>query len=362
MDNAKGKIISVIVPIYNAEKYLEKCLDSIVGQSYRHLEIILVNDGSMDRSGNICDRYAAGDRRIKVIHRENGGLSAARNAGLDIATGEYLGFVDSDDWLEIDMYQFLLDDLLSVGADIAVCGFFHTFDDYEMPNDKSFSYRVLERTDALKLLLKDRVMQNYIWCKLYKQELFEGIRMPEGRIFEDAFTQHLIFEKARKVVMHNVPKYHYLQREDSICGRIRSFMNEDYHAAFYERVLYFSGKGEKRLAGLAANTYLNHLSRSYEYHENFSSKRSRAEHRQKYAAFSRANRHGRFLRFREKIFHDVFFSDSSGALLLIWVYGRYRIIENVIRMEGLSGFCRKVFEKLFSRSSRINKENLRQDD
>lgn len=343
MEKEKEALISVIVPIYNTEKYLEKCLDSIVGQSYRHLEIIIVDDGSSDGSSDICDRYAAMDSRIKVIsHGENLGLSAARNSGLDIAAGEYFCFADSDDWLEIDMYQFLMDDILSTGADIAVCGFFRTFDDLEMSNDKLCTHRVLERTKALKLLLQDRVLRNFFWCKLYKRDLFDGIRMPEGKIFEDILTQHLIFEKARKVVLHNVPKYHYLKRSDSILGSIDGCMNRDYHAALYERVRYFFAKGEKRFSRQAATIYMNALCNSYNFHINSGDEQACAEFRERYIAFSRENYNDCLARF----FYDLAFSNSPGALLIFKVYYKYRIVKKIIRDEGFRGFYQKVLGKI----------------
>jgi glycosyltransferase involved in cell wall biosynthesis len=350
MEKEKEKLISVIVPIYNAAHYLEKCLDSIIDQSYRNLEIILVDDGSDDCSGNLCDRYAVRDDRIRVIHHEkNRGVSAARNSGLDIATGEYLGFADGDDWLESDMYQFMLDDLLTSGADIAVCGFFRTFDKLEVPNDKSHSHQVLERTKALGLLLQDKVLQNYNWCKLYKKYLFDGIRMPEGNIFEDAFTQHLIFEKAQRVVLHNIPKYHYLQRDDSICGfsgRIDGFMSGGYHAALYERVRYFFAKNEKLFSHQAAITYFDALYNSYKLNINSGNEQACAELRHRYASFCGENGYGSLLRPSKKFFYDFIFSDSPGALLISRIYMKCQIAKTVANDEGFRGFYQRVFKKI----------------
>jgi glycosyltransferase involved in cell wall biosynthesis len=336
----KENLISVIVPVYNMENYLEKCLDSITGQSYRNLEIILVDDASKDNSGKICDRYAAKDGRIKVIHRaKNGGLSAARNSGLDIATGDYLGFADSDDWLEKDMYQFLLDNLLQVNADISLCGFSRIFDDFELPNDKSYSYRVLRGEDALALLLQDRIIQNFYWCKLYKKDLLNGIRMPEGKIFEDIFTQHLIFEKAQKVVLHNVPKYNYQQRSSSVSNT--GDWNDDYLEAFYERVRYFSKKGEKHFSRLSAITYLDALNNLYNL--NSSDKQIRAELRERYAAFFRHDDNSCLLRRWEKFFYD---SAYSGPPLISRVYRKCRNIRMVIKDEGLRGFYQRTLSKI----------------
>jgi glycosyltransferase involved in cell wall biosynthesis len=339
MEKEKTILISVIVPIYNAELYLEKCLNSIIGQTYRHLEIILIDDGSTDKSGAMCDRFAAADDRIKVIHRKNGGISAARNSGLDIATGDYFGFADSDDWLEPDMYQFLLDDLANACADIAVCGFFRANDHIEVPNDRSRTRRVLKQDDALELLLQDRLLQNYYWCKLYKRELFDGIRMPEGKTFEDAFTQHLIFEKARRVVLHNIPKYHYRLRDDSISGLSEGFLNKDCHEGFYERVRYFFTKGQMRFCRPAAITYLKALCVTY---LNAGDVQTRAAQRQRYAVFCRKFGNGRFLRPWEKFFYDFIFSGIPGALLFFLIYRKCRISKKVIMEEGPGAFYRRA--------------------
>ena len=336
----KEKLISVIVPIHNTERYLEKCLDSIVGQSYRNLEIILVDDASEDNSGKICDRYAAKDGRIKFIHSaKNCGVSAARNSGLDIATGEYLGFADSDDWLEEDMYQFLLDNLLQVNADISICGFFRNVNDFKVPNDKSHSYRVLRREDALELLLQDRIIQNFYWCKLYKRDLFDGIRMPEGKIFEDIFTQHLIFEKAQKIVVHNIPKYHYVQRNNSLSNK--DSLNDDYLEAFYERVRYFLNKGEKCFSHRAAITYLEALNNLYTI--NSGNKQTCAELRERYAAFCRNDDNYSLLWPSEKFLYDSSFSDFP---LISRIYRKCRNIRMVIKDEGLRGFYQRAFDKI----------------
>jgi len=336
----KENLISVIIPVYNMERYLEKCLDSIIGQSYQNLEIILVDDASEDNSGKICDRYAAKDGRIKVIHRaKNGGVSAARNAGLDIAIGDYLGFADSDDWLEKDMYQFLLDNLLQVNADISICGFFRNFNDFKVPNDKLYRYRVLRREDALALLLQDRIIQNFYWCKLYKRDLFDGIRMPEGKIFEDIFAQHLIFEKAQKVVLHNIPKYNYLQRNKSLSNI--SGLNDDYLEASYERVRYFSNKGEKHFSRLAAITYLDALNNLYNI--NSSDEQTCAELRERYAAFFRKDDNSCLLRRGEKVLYDLTY---SGSPLISRIYRKCHNVRIVIKDEGLRGFYQRAINKI----------------
>ncbi|MBQ3556569.1 MAG: glycosyltransferase [Oscillospiraceae bacterium] len=207
--------ISIVVPVYKVEPYLRKCLDSIVNQTYRNLEIILVDDGSPDNCPAICDEYAARDERIVVIHQKNGGLSAARNSALDISTGEYLGFVDSDDWIEPDMFEYLLTNMCSVDADIGFCGHIE-----EYPNRSKQKCwpqaEVMDRENALKNLLEDKTLHNYVWDKLWKRELFNGVRFPAGKTFEDMAVVHRPFINAQRVVFLPEAKYHYLQRPGSI--------------------------------------------------------------------------------------------------------------------------------------------------
>lgn len=211
----KTPTISVIVPVYNVEPYLRKCLDSIVNQTYRNLEIILVDDGSPDNCGAVCDEYAASDSRIKVIHKENGGVSSARNAGLAAATGEWIGWVDADDWIEPDMYGYMLDKVREYSADIAVCS---RFEQYR----GQCVFRGWEREQgldtecALELLLKNDAMQNFLWDKLWRRELFDGVVFPEGRTFEDIAVMHRLFMRARRVACLPEAKYFYLQHSGSI--------------------------------------------------------------------------------------------------------------------------------------------------
>lgn len=219
MRTVEGPKISVIVPVYKVEPYLHKCLDSIVNQTYRNLEIILVDDGSPDNCGAVCDEYAAGDRRIKVIHQKNGGLSAARNAGLKIVSGDYLGFVDSDDWVEPEMFETLLRGIQTAGADIAICGRWEEYSGHRIPYSWP-EVRSLGREEALEELLRNDRVQNLVWDKLYRQELFEGIWFPEGKTFEDIAVMHRLFLRSEKMVCTPGTMYHYLQRPGSIVADI----------------------------------------------------------------------------------------------------------------------------------------------
>lgn len=209
--------ISVIVPVYKVKPYLRKCLDSIVNQTYQTLEIILVDDGSPDDCGKVCDEYAKSDKRIRVIHKENGGLSSARNAALNLATGDYFGFVDSDDWLELDMFEYLLSNMLSANAEICICGRYEEYPNRSIAKGYP-KEEILDQEMALQTLLKNNLIQNFVWDKLWKRNLFEKIRFPEGRTYEDMAIVHRLFERANKILCLPEAKYHYLQRADSIVG------------------------------------------------------------------------------------------------------------------------------------------------
>ena len=225
-------LISIIVPIYKVEPYLRKCLDSIINQTYRNLEIILVDDGSPDNCGAICDEYAARDNRIKVIHKENGGVSSARNVGLAASTGGWIGCVDPDDWIEPDMYDCMLKEALKCGADIAVCSRTEVYPDKEVPKGWEEDV-VIDREDALsRLLLKDEAMQNYCCDKLSRTSLWEGIVFPEGRTFEDVAVMYKLFERTDKVACLSKRGYNYRQHSASIIAD-KSLKNElnYYHAA-----------------------------------------------------------------------------------------------------------------------------------
>ena len=191
-------LISVIIPVYEVEAFLHKCIDSVIGQTYRELEIILVDDGSPDNCGDVCDEYAAVDSRIKVIHKQNGGLSDARNAGLDAASGEFIGFVDSDDHIEPDMFECLYQALYTSGSDISICN--HIIDNEITGNmtsaagpESESSLRMTQK-EALSVLIDDLIIRNYMWNKLYRASLFEGLRFPAVKVFEDTVMQYRLFE------------------------------------------------------------------------------------------------------------------------------------------------------------------------
>ena len=242
--------ISVIVPVYNTEKYMEKCLDSIINQSYDNLEIIIINDGSTDNSGMICDKYKSRDDRIIVIHQENQGLSIARNNGLDIATGDYIGFVDSDDWIESDMFSTLYTGIVKNDAEIAVCNFYYIKQDGRtvienggdiiFNENNSITETILENDDKLTHYFTYTTYDTVAWNKLYKKELFDGIRYPPNKVFEDLFTTHKLIGKANRVVILPDYKYYYLYRDDSITKKRFDINQFDRVEACIDRYNYIS--------------------------------------------------------------------------------------------------------------------------
>lgn len=209
-------VISVIVPIYNTEPYLRRCLDSIVDQTFRDLEIILVDDGSTDASGDICDEYANLDPRIKVIHKENGGLSIARNAGIAASTAPYLGFVDSDDYIAVDMYELLLSNARLYNADISMCGLYDCYEGREPRETATRELLHLSQEEAIRIVMEAKKTSVTAWNKLYRKELFEFIRYPEGKTSEDAFVIVDLLLKAQSIVLDTIQKYYYMHRTGSI--------------------------------------------------------------------------------------------------------------------------------------------------
>ncbi|MHB8128922.1 MAG: glycosyltransferase family 2 protein [Mobilitalea sp.] len=206
-----------MVPVFNTEIYLERCLISIINQTYKNLELILVDDGSTDRSGEICDDYAKMDKRIKVIHQTNRGQSVARNRAIDISSGCYMGFVDSDDYIEKDMFEILYLSCVCNNSDIAICGYSRVNEDGNIiktcfPSTKS---EVISKREAVYEILKDTKIYSFLWDKLFKKQLFESIRFPEGKIFEDVATVFRIAEKANKISLCPYSKYLYIIRGSS---------------------------------------------------------------------------------------------------------------------------------------------------
>lgn len=214
-------LVSVIVPAYNVAGYLPQCLNSIVRQTYDHLEIIIVDDGSTDKTGSIAEEWAANDQRISVIHQPNGGLSAARNTALDAARGQLITCIDSDDYVHSEYVERLYQALIEQNADLAVGGFVK-FDEGTMPQLKPLPATAKQlaycQSEAINAVFYQNRLDHSACGRLYRRELFEGIRYPVGRLYEDIAVVYPMLLKVKKVVLIDTPLYYYLQRPDSIIG------------------------------------------------------------------------------------------------------------------------------------------------
>lgn len=232
-------LISIIVPVYNVAPYLDRCVQSLVDQTYPELEILLIDDGSTDTSGVLCDAWAAKDHRIKVIHKPNGGLSDARNAGLKAATGNFISFVDSDDWVHRCFIQYLYDTLISHNADISACEVTLCTDSVaDMHDTSNYEIGTYTPEEALKTLIEGRGFRATVWNKLYRYSLLKNETFPLGRFHEDEFFTYRILSKATHLVFLDIPLYYYFQRDTSIMRSI-DIRHIDALDAYWQRLIYF---------------------------------------------------------------------------------------------------------------------------
>lgn len=236
--SATNAMISVIVPVFNVKKHLQKCFSSIACQTHKNLQVIVVDDGSFDGSENICDQWAKTDSRFVVLHKKNGGLSSARNAGLDFAKGEFVLFVDSDDFVEPNMVEKLAKLQVKTKADICVCLFSMETESGETYADvPKFETKSCSGVEALNLLSQPRQDRFVVaWNKLYKKELFDGVRFPLGKIHEDQWTIHELFFRANKVSFVSDKLYHYVIHEGSVSRNKNPIKHLDDMEALFARV------------------------------------------------------------------------------------------------------------------------------
>lgn len=238
-------LISIIVPVYNVEKYLESCISSVLDQSYIDWELILIDDGSLDKSPEICDKYAQSDKRIKVVHKTNEGASVARNIGLDIASGEYITFLDSDDCLHKDYLRKMLDCLLENNADIVQCDFGRELSVFENITANKLSGFLCNNQEVF---LKE--FANIILCaKLYKKDLWDSVRMPKGKFYEDDFTTWKLYYKANRIFISSEKLYFYRVNPTSTMAQHRKKIHLDFIDAYNERISFFKDKGDRALEG-----------------------------------------------------------------------------------------------------------------
>ena len=239
----EGKIlISIITPVYNVEKYLPQCIDSVIAQTFSNWELILVDDGSTDRSGAICDEYAAKDTRIRVLHKENSGQADSRNIALRMARADLIGYLDSDDWIEPDMYEVLYNTMMETGSDISVCGYFMSYINRDKPSCTGDEVTVYDRTEALELILRDRKMKNFLWDKLYRKKVITA-DMPRSFCYEDYATLVKWFASSNAVSVCERPEYHYRQRKGSTDHDVNPVRKWHFFLAEKERCSFIMNSG-----------------------------------------------------------------------------------------------------------------------
>ncbi|NME82447.1 glycosyltransferase [Clostridium sp. SM-530-WT-3G] len=249
-------MISIIVPVYNVENYLGKCIDSIINQSFYDIEIILIDDGSTDNSGKICDQYKLKDNRIKVIHKINGGLSSARNCGLDIAKGEYIGFVDSDDYIDKYMYEKMINNLKENNSDIVICDMNYYLNGTDISNNKFRDFGVLNREDTLLKYLNHSYFKSHAQNKLYKKYLFNNLRFPEGKLFEDVATFYKVIGNSNRISFVNEKLYYYNQGNgNSITKKKFNLKNLDLIDNVEDMLHFFCGKYSNDVVQAAEGFY-----------------------------------------------------------------------------------------------------------
>ena len=279
MDNNNG-LVSIIVPVYNVEKYVERCIKSVIMQSYKNIEIILVNDGSTDGSGAICDLYKEKDNRIKVIHKENGGLSDARNCGIRNSEGKYLAFIDSDDYIHSDYIKRMMEEAVEGGSDIVLCSYRKVYLDGSYADCGAFSLST-DGKDVQNYLYNEKYnpeIFDVAWNKLYKKELFSEIWYPVGRIHEDCGTTYRILYRAEKIMVIPDILYYYVIRDGSLKQTLNVKEKMDWCQNEKERLEFYSKHGMKYLSERSMKSY---------YYDNVSCLRCRElsrEDRRKYIA------------------------------------------------------------------------------
>jgi glycosyltransferase involved in cell wall biosynthesis len=248
-------VISIIIPVYNTGQFLNRCVESVLQQSYRNIEVLLIDDGSTDNSGKLCDEWEKKDARIRTIHKENGGLSDARNAGLDAASGEFIAFVDSDDYIAPDMIQKLYDAIKKNNAEMSICRFLFVDEKGTPIRGKNKRIPEIEGTfsthDVLKQAAEIGWYYTVAWNKLYKRSLFSEIRFPKGRLHEDLFVSHLLLELCGTVVCISEVGYYYVQHEGSILKNKSKKLYLDAAKAYLERSSFFCRHGLQKGAGKA---------------------------------------------------------------------------------------------------------------
>ncbi len=330
MQNKDEKdLISIIVPVYNVGQYLDRCMTSILQQTYRRLEIILVDDGSTDSSPAKCDAYARKDSRVRVIHKPNGGLSDARNAGLAVASGDYIGYVDSDDWIEPDMYERMHQACAAHGAQLAVCRYFCEYKDHTVAGGGG-SVVPLSREALLEIYIsghEEYVIYNSVWSKLFHRDLVSGALFPKGRNSEDIMYTTRAFCKVERAVYLDQCFYHYvLDREGSIMNEADNKRMFDDEIPFWrEHIACIRQMVSPQMADLAGYHFQRRLLFYYIDARNAKNKeavsRLAAEMKADKAEMDRIYDSGIVSR-GDRIRRKLFFLSPSAYAIVVWLYDR----------------------------------------
>ncbi len=266
--NMEEKLVSIIVPVYNVAPFLPRCIDSILAQTHTNIELILVDDGSTDEGSMICDDYGTKDSRVKVLHQKNRGLSSARNVGIDIASGEYIFFVDGDDYIEASTIQHLLTVADSTKADVVACGFSHVTDGYFSGDESEVRFTstapgIWDGAEAVVQMMTTNNICTVAWNKLYKKHLFTGVRYPYGKLHEDEFTTYKLLYESKIVIYVPHTYYKYYQRDQGIMAEGLVNRYKDYLDAILDRMDYFTDLGEKNLVEYSRIVLLEYIKYVY---------------------------------------------------------------------------------------------------
>lgn len=266
------RLISVIVPVFNAELYIHKCLTSIINQTYKNIEIIVINDGSEDHSAQLCDEFALQDNRIKVFHQSNSGLSAVRNKGIRLAKGDYIGFVDCDDSIHPEMYELLLNNLIKHQTDISICNYSRVFDqdlaghirksNLSIKHQRIFFFK---KEEAFERLFSEFYLIMVVpWNKLYKKTVFNNIKYPVGKVNDDEFVIHHIIQASDRFIYTNADLYYYYHNPSSITKAKYNLKRLNKIEAVKDRLLLLQKQSHNELMPKAANAYLNLIILNYD--------------------------------------------------------------------------------------------------
>lgn len=272
-----SELISVIIPVYNVSKYLTRCVESVLNQTYKEMEIILVDDGSTDGSAEICDHFAQLDKRVCVIHKQNGGISDARNCGISGSSGKYINFVDSDDFVDRRIIEELYRNMVDNNTDLSICDIRYCNEKMDNLNGvfhhNNLKNSVMNRTEFWEALLKDE-NSAYIapWCKLYKKELFYGLSYPVGKIHEDEYMLKDIIERCHRIGIVGKELYYYIQRKNSIMSTFSIKGDIDKIDALFQRAVYFFESNQNDIAEktlLLGMRYYSGLERKLHEHKKY---------------------------------------------------------------------------------------------